>query len=142
MSHLLPAVALGGLLLAGCGHATTPRTVPLPGGGRADGGALTAAVSGLCDAASQARHDPATAGSTFYLRSHTELHTLAAALGVADRSRSARLLEAMYAVEQDIAASPARPGLGADLAALTAQAGGDLAVLHLSTPSCTRRTKP
>jgi hypothetical protein len=141
MSRLLPAAVLA-LLLAACGHGGAAPAVPLPDGGHADGGALIAAVRSLCDATTQARKYPVTAGSTFYLRSHTELHTLAAALGLAERARSARLLEAMYTVEQDIAASRAKPGLAADLATLTAQAGVDLAVLHLSTPSCTTRTNP
>jgi hypothetical protein len=48
----------------------------------------------------------------------------------------------MFAVEQDIAAAPPRPALAADLATLTAQAGGDLGVLHLSVPSCTTRSHP
>ena len=85
-----------------------------PDGARANGSELSNAVRGLCDATGQARHDPVKAGSTFYLRSHTELHTLAAALGLTDRARSARLLEAMYAVEQDTAAAPPRPSLAAE----------------------------
>jgi hypothetical protein len=140
MSRIWPA-AIAGLLLTGCAHSGMAPTVALPDGGHASDTALIAAVRSLCDATTQARVDAAKSGSTFYLRSHTELHTLAAALGLADRTRSARLLENMYAVEQDIAASPPRPALAADLATLTAQSGGDLGVLHLSVPSCTTRSQ-
>ena len=142
MTWPLRASILAALVLAGCGHGAAVRPVVLPGGGHADGGALVAAVASLCATTAEAAHSPTMAGSDFYLRSHTALHTLAAALGLTDRGRSARVLQAMYAVEQDIAASPTRPALAADLAALTAEAGGGLSVLHLPRPSCTARSHP
>jgi len=129
------------LSMFGCGRAPA-RTVPLPDGGHASGSDLAKAVRGVCDAADQAAHQPAQAASTFYLRSHTELHSLASATALADRARAGRLLEAMYTVEQDIAAIPVRPALSADLGRLGAVAGEDLGVLHLAAPSCSRRTRP
>ena len=138
MIRRLAPIVVGAFVLAGCGHGAAARPVALPDGGHADGGALVTAVASLCGATTEAGHSPAMAGSDFYLRSHTELHTLAAALGLVDRVRSARVLQAMYTVEQDIAASPTRPALAPDLAALTDEAGGGLVALHLPTPSCTR----
>ncbi|MHB8465288.1 MAG: hypothetical protein ACYDD7_10680 [Acidimicrobiales bacterium] len=136
------AAGVAVLVLAACGHGGPNRTVPLPGGASANTADLTRAVGALCDAVDQAQHDPTAAGSAFYLRSHTELHTLASALGLSQRARSARLLQDMYAVEQDIAAHPPPPGLATDLATLTTQTGGDLTALGLTAPSCTSRTQP
>lgn len=136
-----PVVIVLVLGLSACGHGAS-RTVPLPDGGRVAGADLAKSVRGVCDAADQAAHQPAQAASTFYLRSHTELHSLASATALVDRARSGALLEAMYTVEQDIAANPIRPGLTTDLGRLAAIAGDDLGVLHVPAPSCTRRPSP
>jgi hypothetical protein len=130
------------VFVAGCGHSAAAPDVALPVGGHTKGDDLTAAVRALCDSADQARTDPVKAGSTFYLRSHSELHLLAQALGISDRPQAARVLEAMYSVEQDVAATPPRPALAADLSAVAALAGSGLTFLHLRAPACTTRTQP
>ena len=128
------------LVAAGCGHSAAAPTVILPFGRHTNGNDLAAAVGALCDSAEKARTDPAEAGSVFYLKSHSELHLLAQVLGISDRPQAARVLEAMYRVEQDIAATP--PALAADLTTLSVLAGTGLTFLHLPAPACTTRTKP
>ena len=138
MKRLLLAAATAVGILAGCGHGGASSTVALPFGRHANGHDLTAAVRALCDSADQARTDLAKASSAFYLRSHSQLHILAEALG----PQAARILEAMYIVEQDIAARPPRSGLATDLSSLATVAGSGLTSLRLSAPACTTRTPP
>jgi hypothetical protein len=129
------------LVVTACAHSSSGAAVPLPDGEHITGRELTSAVRSLCDATDLAHRDPTGAGSLFYLRSHTDLHSLASALRIAAAdNQSAGVLEAMYSVEQDIAAKPPRPTLAAHLSALTAQAAAGLGALHVPAPACTSGT--
>ena len=97
---------------------------------------LETAVPGLCRARSQAAHDPAAAGITFYDRAHAQLHLLAPALAQRDRRLAAALLEAKQKVEADLAVRPPRPELPADLTRLLGATRAGLARLSLPAPSC------
>jgi len=125
------------LAMGACGRPGTATVIVGNGVAPVPGSELTAAVGDLCAARQQADAHPAAAASTFYLRSHARLHLLASALEPVDRARSGALLEAMYAVERDIAAPRQPPALPGDLAALGRQAGSGLTALRLPRPSCT-----
>lgn len=117
---LLVAVTLG---LAAClGAATQPDL-----------------VTTLCAAIDQAAAGNAEAAAdTFEVDAHTPLHELADALAALDRTATARLLEAKYALESSIRGGTMAPAplVHQRLLVLTDHVREALALLDRPAPSC------
>ncbi len=123
---IAPAV----IALAACGPGASSAS---PGNGPSGDATLAAAATGVC-AAVQALPDATAAQRAFENQAHEALHALAAAPGV-DRSRAARLLEAMERVEGDFESDSA-PSLPADLSALQSATGDALRSMDRAVPPC------
>lgn len=135
------AVLVSALVLTACGgDAATPNRpspTPLPSGelGVVTPDAASAAVLGLCEVMSQLPEDPEAASATFDDRVHEELHIVAAATQVQDRTAAAALLRAKERVEADLA-GPGAADAGSDVDALLKAVRSALAVIGLTVPDC------
>jgi len=98
--------------------------------------AYARALAGLCVARGQAARTPARVRTTFFDRSHGTLHVLARALENVDRRSTARVLEAMFRVEADLAFDHPPASLPADLDTLIAAARAGLRRLDHAAPGC------
>ena len=94
------------------------------------------ALAGLCVARDQAGHTPTRVRSTFFDRSHGTLHVLARALENVDRRSTARVLEAMFRVEADLAFDRPPTSLPADLDTLIATTRAGMRRIHETAPGC------
>lgn len=132
----MAAAVVAVALLASCGKAEGGRTVRV-GGDEVSVARLERAATALCTARDQAKGDVKQANSTFYDRSHDDLHTLARALDPVDRAAAARLLEDKERVETDFRDGVPTPQLVSDLDSLARSTRAGLAALSISVPSCT-----
>jgi uncharacterized membrane protein len=97
---------------------------------------LEAVAGAVCRAARVAATDPAAARAVFFGEAHEGLHTLARALGDADRPKAADVLEAKQLVEADLSSGKDGTALGTDLVRLAATVRGGLDRLEIAVPAC------
>lgn len=134
-------VVAASLALAACGgyggseQATTPPVLPSGSLGVVTSDAAVAAVQGLCDV--RDAPDTQAASAAFYDRTHQELHVIAAATEVRDRSKAATLLEAMQRVEAELERPVLPVGFSADVESLVGATRGALGSIGLDAPGCT-----
>ena len=121
--------------LGSCGGSDGERTIAV-GSERVAVDRLQDAAEALCTARDQARADVKQANSTFYDRSHDDLHTIARALDPVDRPAAARLLEDKERVEADLRANASGSELAASLDALARSTRTGLDALSITVAPC------
>jgi hypothetical protein len=122
-------------LLAGCSGGSSGAATVEVGGEPVSAARLAGAAAGLCQATEEARSDVDTARTTFYDRSHADVHVIARALEDVDRTRAGRILLAKQRVEAELL-SGGSPTLPADLRQLFVATRAGLRRLDVSVPDC------
>ena len=97
---------------------------------------LRAIAAGLCQAATEAATDTATAEKTFQGKSHDGLHLIARGLQEIDRPASATLLEAKEKVESDFSNHAAGSVVAAHLRSLSEVTKSSLARFNVTVDAC------
>lgn len=98
--------------------------------------AANRAVRGLCEIDTTFANDPHDANAVFYDRTHQELHVIAAAVEVRDRTVAGSLLLAKERVEADLR-SPVKPTtFSEDVSALLTATRDALHAIRLTSPTC------
>ena len=118
----------------GSDHVTTSPPPPSGSLGVVTSAAAVAAVEGLCGVREAA--DAPAAKTTFYDRTHQELHVIAAATEERDRQAAASLLEAMQRVEAELEHPPLPQGFSADVETLVEATREALRSIGLDAPAC------
>lgn len=96
---------------------------------------LAGAATALCQATEEARSDVDAARTTFYDRSHADVHVIARALEEVDRARAGRILLTKQRVEAELL-SGGSPTLSDDLRQLFLATRAGLRRLDVSVPEC------
>ena len=122
-------------VLAGCSRGSSGAATVEVGGEPVSATRLAAAAAALCQATEEARSDVDAARTTFYDRSHADVHVIAQALEEVDRSRAGRILLAKQRVEAELL-SGGSPTLPDDLRQLFLATRAGLHRLDVSVPDC------
>lgn len=138
--RLALGLALVCLLGAACSHGYggSDRPTPPPSGalGPVTQDAADEAIAGLCEISAEHTDDLNAASEVFFDRSHEELHVIAAAAEVTDRSAAGAVLESKQIVEADLASDELPEGFGADVDALIAATQTALGAIGVEAASC------
>jgi hypothetical protein len=98
--------------------------------------AASTAVQGLCTMRSTDANDLRDANGVFYDKTHDELHVIAAATEVKDRTLAAHLLQAKEKVEADLTDEKVPEGFVDDIDALLSATQDALQAIGLTVPGC------